>query len=128
MHIFLIGTLIDSRGNLGVTPSSRVTVDIFNSRAKIIRNLIDSLKDPKEACTETNILAILALVKTAPSQNLKPPLKTPKQGPLQSLQSLNSFSLSNIDPIHVDGLTKLIESKGGLEKIETPGLAPINTL
>lgn len=126
--MFLTGTLIDIRGNLGFTPSSRVAVDIFQSRAKIIRNLMISMKSPKDACAETNILAIVALTKTAPSQNVELPLRTPKQGPLKSLQSLDSFSLSDIDPIHVDGLAKLIELKGGLEKIETPGLASVITL
>lgn len=128
VHMFLTGTLVDIRGNLGTTPSNRVAFDIFRSRAEIIRRLMAAIKNPVEACTDTNILAIVALTKTVPSQKVELPSKTPKQGPLKSLQLIDSFSLSDIDPVHVDGLATLVELKGGLEKIETPGLAPVITL
>jgi hypothetical protein len=56
------------------------------------------------------------------------PLKTPKQGPLRSLQFMSSFGLTESDPVHFDGLSKLIELKGGLEKIEMSGLAALISL
>jgi hypothetical protein len=126
--MFLMGTLIDTRGNLGATPSNRVALDIFRSRAEIVRKLRVAIEDPVDAGKDMNILAIVALAKTVPYQKVELPPKTPKQGPLKSLQLLDSFSLSNLDPVHVDGLRKLIELKGGLEQIETPGLAPVISL
>jgi hypothetical protein len=126
--MFLTGALINSPGTLGGTPSNRVADDMFRSRAEIVRNLNKALKDPVEACKDLNILAIIALAKNATFQKAEVPPKTPKEGPLKSMQLLNSLSLTAIDPIHYNGLTKLIEMKGGLEEIETPGLASVISL
>lgn len=46
VHMFLTGTLTDIRRNPGTTPSNRVAVDIFRSRAEIVRRLMVAMKDP----------------------------------------------------------------------------------
>ncbi|KAK9258288.1 hypothetical protein V1519DRAFT_463808 [Lipomyces tetrasporus] len=127
LHIFITGALTNSpQGTLGDTPSDRIALDMFRSRAEMVRSLSIAIKDPVEACKDINIFAIVALAKAGKFQKVEEmPLKTPKQGPLKSLQLLNWLALSEIDPIHFDGLSKLIELKGGLEKIEIPGLAAL---
>ncbi|KAK9351267.1 hypothetical protein V1523DRAFT_417313 [Lipomyces doorenjongii] len=128
LHMFITGALINSQGTLGATPSNRISFDMFRSRAEIVRHMSIAMKDPVEACKDINIFAIVALAKTGTFHRVEMPLKTPKQGPLRSLQLLNLLALSEIDPIHFDGLSKLIELKGGLEKIEIPGLAALISL
>lgn len=130
LHIFITGALLNSPyGSLGGTPSSGLVLDMFRSRAELVRSLSLAMQDPVEACKDINILAIVALAKTwKPQRATEAPTKVPNQGPLKSLQLLDTLALSKIDPIHFDGLLKIIELKGGLEKIEIPGLATIISL
>lgn len=128
--MFITGALANlPHGSLGDTPSSRIALDMFRSRAELVRSLSLAIKDPVEACKDINIFTVVALAKGGESQRVKEvPLKMPTQGPLKSLQLLNLMSLSETDPVHLDGLSKLIELKGGLEKIEIPGLAVLISL
>jgi hypothetical protein len=125
LHMFIIGALVNSQGDLGVIPGSRIALDVFRSLTEIVRHMSIAIKDPAEACKDINILAIAALAKNGQVKDVPLPLKTPKQGPLRSLQFLNSFGLTDIDAVHFDGLTKVIELKGGLETIEMPGLTTL---
>jgi hypothetical protein len=86
------------------------------------------MRDPVEACKDINIFAISALSKGGQFKKMDVSLKTPKQGPLRSLQSINSFGLTESNPLHFDGLSKLMELKGGLGKIKMPGLAALISL
>jgi len=122
LHMFIMGAVLNPQGSLGVIPSSIAPV-LFRSRAV---SLI--MGDPVEACKDINIFAIVALAKNGKSERVEVPPKTPKQGPLRSLQFLNSFGLTESVPVHLDGLSKLIELKGGLDKIAIPGLAAVISL
>jgi hypothetical protein len=123
--MFIIGAMVNSQGELGVIPGSRIALDVFRSLNEIVRSMSVVMKDPVEACKDINILAIAALAKNGQVKDMPLPLKTPKQGPLRSLQFLSSFELTDIDAVHFDGLTKVIELKGGLETIEMPGLTAL---
>ncbi|CRG91231.1 hypothetical protein PISL3812_08279 [Talaromyces islandicus] len=129
LHMFITGALINSQGIRGAIPSSRIARDMFQSRAKIVRGLNIAIQDPKEACKDINIFAVTALTKKEASQRMQElPSRTPNQGPLKRLQLLHLLALSEIDPIHYEGLSQLIELKGGLDKIEIPGLAALISL
>lgn len=128
LHMFMTGALVNSHGTLRAAPSSRIALYMFRTRASIIRHMSIAMKDPIEACKDINIFAVVALAKTGTFHGVGEPLKTPKQGPLRSLQLLDLLALSEIDPIHFDGLSKLIGLKGGLENIEMPGLAALISL
>jgi hypothetical protein len=128
LHMFIMGALINSQGKLGVIPGNRIALDVFRSRAEIVRRMSIAMRDPAEACKDINIFAIVALAKSGQFKKVDVPLKTPKQGPLRSLQFMSSFGLTESDPVHFDGLSKLIELKGGLEKIEMSGLAALISL
>ncbi|RFU31482.1 hypothetical protein B7463_g4882, partial [Scytalidium lignicola] len=125
LHMFIIGALINSQGTPGAIPTDRIVHDVFRSRAEIVRRMSTVMGDPVEACKDINIFAITALVKIGQFKKVDVPLKTPNQGPLRSLQFMSSFGLMASDPVHFDGLSRLIELKGGLEKIEMPGLAAL---
>jgi hypothetical protein len=127
--MFITGALISSQRIRGATASNRIALDMLQSRAKIVRDLNIAIQDPVEACKDINIFAVAALAKNETAQRVEEiPLETPKQGPLKSLQLLNVLALSKVDPIHYEGLSNLIELKGGLEKIEIPGLAALISL
>lgn len=127
--MFITGALINSQGIRGTTPSSRIARDMFQSRAEIVQNLNIAIQDPVEACKDINIFAVVALAKNeAFRKEQQGPLKQPNQGPLKRLQLLHLLALSEIDPIHYEGLSRLIELKGGLDNIEIPGLAALISL
>jgi hypothetical protein len=51
--------------------------------------------------------------------------RSPSQGPLKSLQSLDVYSSTSFVPLHAEGLAMLIEMRGGLEMVEMKGLAAV---
>jgi hypothetical protein len=131
MHMFITGAWNNSlSGSLGDTPSSRVVIDMFRSRAELIRRLNLAIQDPVEACKDINIFSTVALAKNEKPQRMAKEvlLKTPNQGPLKSLQLLDVLALSDIEPMHFEGMSRLIELKGGLGNIEIPGLAALISL
>jgi hypothetical protein len=58
---------------------------------------------------------------------LHPRTAAPCQGPLRSLQGLDTYSLMRTVPEHFDGLASLVRLRGGLEKIEMKGLGALLT-
>jgi len=51
----------------------------------------------------------------------------PCQGPLRSLQGLDTLSVMRTVPEHFDGLASLVRMRGGSEKIEKLGLGALLT-
>ncbi|RDW71665.1 hypothetical protein BP5796_07699 [Coleophoma crateriformis] len=129
LQLFIMGALIFSQGAFGRFASKPVTQRLFQCRAEVVRLVNAAIRDPVEACNDINIFAVSALAfKGSPSKKVDVPVKLPKQGPLRCLQFLNAYAVTDSVPIHVVGLSKLIEIKGGLEKIEIPGLASLISL
>jgi hypothetical protein len=123
--MFIIGALLYSQGALGSIPINPITLYLFRYRAEIVRYLNIAMSDPVEACKDVNIFIVSALAGKGPIKKVDMPPRVPRQGPLRGLQSLDSYALMDTVPVHVDGLSKLIEIKGGLEKIEMPGVAAL---
>jgi hypothetical protein len=128
LHMFIIGALLHSQGAFGSLSRSPTALHLFRSRAEIVRHMSIAMCDADEACKDINIFVVSALANKGPSKRVAMPLKTPKQGPLKKLQSLDSCALADTVPVHVDGLSKLIKLKGGLGKVEMPGLAALISL
>ncbi|RDW66559.1 hypothetical protein BP6252_10194 [Coleophoma cylindrospora] len=129
LQLFIMGSLIFSQGALGPFASKSVTQRLFQCRAEVVRLVNAAISNPAEACNDINIFAVSALAfKGSPCKKVDVPLKIPKQGPLRSLQFLSAYAMTDSVSIHVDGLSKLIEIKGGLDKIEIPGLASLISL
>lgn len=125
LHMFIMGALIHSHGALGFRAGEYITSKVFRFRAgaEIVRHMSIAMRDPEEACKDVNILPISTLAHNDLFEGLDAPSKIPKQGPLRNLQLMNSCGSTESVPIHVDGLWNLIQLKGGLGKIETPGIA-----
>lgn len=126
LHIFIIGALLYSQGALASAPGNSTTLDLFRCRAQLVRDISVAIEDPAEACKDINIFAVSALANKGRRRKLALPVgRTPNQGPLRTLQRIDSYGLTVTDPIHAEGLEKMLELKGGFEKIEMPGLAAL---
>jgi hypothetical protein len=129
LHVFVVGALMNSQRALGfidIPPS--IHDHLSRSRARIVRKLSVSMKDPVEACKDINIYSVAALAKDGQFMKANMPPKLPKQGPLRDLQCLSSFAKVDFVTVHFEGLAMLVELKGGLEKIEMPGIAALISL
>jgi hypothetical protein len=91
-----------------------------------------SLQDPENATTDTIALSVLILAELATSEEHALEIilcrDSPFDPPLQSLQWLDVYSSLPPNPIHVEGLIRIIKLKGGLESIKLPCLAAIMSL
>lgn len=93
-------------------------------------NLINkAIQDPSRAASDAVILSVLCMAHNptyCSPQNVSP--STPFAAPLQRLQWLEVFGNSAPNIVHVRGLMQMIMLRGGVEKIELPGLASILSL
>jgi hypothetical protein len=91
-----------------------------------------SLQDPENATADTIALSVLMLTEMATSEEhaLETILSrdSPFDTPFQSLQWVDVYLSLPPNPIHLEGLIKIIELRGGLENIKLPCLAAIMSL
>ncbi len=128
LHLFIIGALLYSQGTHEIIPGSPIALSLFRFRSQIVQQMSVAIRDPVEACKDVNLFAILALANKGKSKEVSLGLRSPRQGPLGNLQSLNTHALTEPLQVHFDGLAKVIKLKGGLEKVKMPGLASLISL
>jgi hypothetical protein len=88
-----------------------------------IKLLNKAIQDPTHAVTDTVIMSVLIMAySTGRVMEKKWNKSLPFQAPLQSLQWIHVLGAQEAHLAHVDGLSKLITLKGGLEKIKVPGV------
>ena len=95
--------------------------------AKAVELLNKELCRPDTAVTEAILWAVVALGYTDSVGELRSG-KRPRQSFLRELQSLHIYGRLAINPTHVEGLGKLLQIIGGIEKIKTPGMAQVMSL
>lgn len=128
LHVFIVGALIHLHGGPAGSSDDLVALDVFKSRAQIVRYMSTAMRDPVEACKDANILLISALASKDILKKADVPWRTPSQGPLRSLQFLQMCGMTDYVPVHMNGLCTLVKLKGGLENFETPGIAAMISL
>jgi len=91
-----------------------------------IRLLNEVTSDPSRAVTDAVILSVLCMAANShQGVALTPPAQSPFYPPLRSLQWLDVYGALSANPVHVQGLARLIELRGGLGNVTLPGLAAI---
>lgn len=88
-----------------------------------IRGVQQKFEDTSMSCEDENILAVYALSYHG-ELRLHPPVASPSQGPLTTLQLLHIYGgrLRTVN-LHLQGLAKMLTLRGGLSQIKLPGLA-----
>jgi hypothetical protein len=98
--------------------------------ANVISRMNGILQDPLQAASDAVILTVLCLATNlynGPSTD-EETSSSPFYAPLRSLQWLDIYGRLSPHPVHQAGLLQLIALRGGLEKIELPGLAAVISL
>jgi len=135
MHTFLFGALSHKRLNLikGAGKHDNVTATILEKDMErcehaAIARINNALSKPDAVVTDAIIVSVLTLAANSWDLRLKDFQERPGPSPifdplLKSLQWLDLYGLLSIHPQHAAGLVQLVERRGGLYNIHTPGLA-----
>ena len=102
--------------------------DALMCHTEAIHRLNQSLQDAAQAATDDNILALLCLAFIGLDVSFEMPAKRPDQAPLETLQCLRTYGALLPHPVHLQGLSKLVEMRGGLDKISISGVAEVLSL
>jgi hypothetical protein len=134
LHSLLFGALSHKRLNLLRGAGKHDGLDVSGLELDMRRCEIESValinkalrKD--NAITDAMIVSVLAMASNAWDLTLERFLEEPGPAPvfdplLKSLQWLDIYGLLSVHPVHAAGLIQLIKLRGGLHKIQTPGLA-----
>lgn len=97
------------------------------AEAESITRINAALKDASKAVSDTTILSVLRLASNTSPPEPRPEV-SPFQAPLKSLQWLDIYGSLSANPLHRNGLAKMIEIRGGLNKLRLPGLAAVISL
>ncbi|ETN37010.1 uncharacterized protein HMPREF1541_07998 [Cyphellophora europaea CBS 101466] len=85
------------------------------------------MANPKTACSDDNILAVLSLANHRLLDDVNPlqgPPSTVAQGPFKSMRLLNLYGGPiDFDEAHDAGVAKMTEVRGGLHALRLPGIA-----
>lgn len=128
LYAYMFGQLIRNKHNHRLPLKSQH--QLLCAHAETVTYVNQALSDHKIACSDSTILAVFALAYHSITIEEKPPkgstaiFRAPEQGPLKSLRLLNLYG-GPIETVsmHREGLLKLIQLRGGIEKITLPGLA-----
>jgi hypothetical protein len=111
-------------GNVRIEPqTNQEKRELIVSEAETIKHLNRVMRDPSHAITDETILAVLCMGFNRVDGSAWPRADPPLKPPLRNLQWLNVYGTLSGNEIHVRGMIKLIEMKGGLESLKMPGLA-----
>jgi hypothetical protein len=120
----VINSLIPANPNPTLTPVGEILSHLRTCYIDAISSINEGLQSPITATHDASILAVLMCVENPLTYEMKArAFVSPFRPPLQGLQWLNIHSAREPNLSHQDGLCKLIGLRGGLSKIETPGLA-----
>lgn len=93
-----------------------------------VRKINRALDNKQAAVTDNMILNVLIMAAADGGTVSMDALESPFQAPLRSLQWLDIYSSVSASPVHLQGLAQLIHLKGGLERVQLPGLGAILSL
>lgn len=95
--------------------------------SQVVRTINSSMLDEKAACSDDTILAVcnLACHNFISSSVVLDTRARPEQGPLESLRLLDLYGgpIESVE-VHLDGMLKMVELRGGLKALGLPGLGP----
>lgn len=96
--------------------------------ATVIDQINAILPDTYQAVCDAVILSVLCMATNRYDGTEYQDKKSNFHAPLRSLQWLDVYGRLSPNPVHQAGLIQLVYLRGGLEKIEIPGLAAVISL
>ena len=112
--------IVTQRGHFSTEDARQMAICEVDAIAKIN----SAIKIPSEAVSDVLILCVLCMATNKLENSLWEDVKeSPFRSPLRSLQWLDVYGRLSPHPVHQAGLRQLVSLRGGLEKIELPGVA-----
>ncbi|KAH8800461.1 hypothetical protein F5884DRAFT_810512 [Xylogone sp. PMI_703] len=93
---------------------------------KTIQAINQGLKSPHSSTNNTVLMGVASLASNTTTlfRSFRP-RATPFIAPLASMQGLDIYSHIEFHQIHLKGLFKIIEMRGGIQQVDLPGLAAV---
>lgn len=92
-------------------------------QTEAVHAINDKLTQPSTAIDDESIRIVFSLMWHGAISDGPPP-RSPRQAPMADLQALRLFmGVIAPDPIHAQGLDNMLALRGGLDKVQMPGLA-----
>lgn len=99
--------------------------DVIYSEGEAIRHINNQISNPKTACTDETIHAVLYLANIGMDPSARRGnFRAPRQGPLRELQCLNVYGTYEMRAAHRQGLVTLLKMRGGLDTFGPNRLLP----
>lgn len=94
-----------------------------------IKLINEAIQDPARAVSDAVLLSVLCMAhNTSHNNSQQRANRSPFTAPLQHLQWLDVYGSFPPNLVHIKGLIQMVMLRGGVEKIELPGLASILSL
>ncbi|KAH8705929.1 hypothetical protein BGW36DRAFT_19646 [Talaromyces proteolyticus] len=117
--------LMKGQGHFGVEDMNHMRI----CENETISRINVALQDEVQAVSDAVILSVLCLATNKYDGAVWEPdaqdAQSPFAAPLRSLQWLDVYGRLSPNPVHQAGLARLIQLRGGLEKLKLPGLAAV---
>jgi hypothetical protein len=94
---------------------------------RAIESLNQVLLRPNPVITDAIIFAVFAVGYSGSVGQVRTG-RYPRQSFLRELQSLHIYGRLIVNPAHVGGLAKLVQLRGGFDKIQIPGMVQVMSL
>jgi hypothetical protein len=134
LSAFLYGTLshefVLERMQSG-TPSRerrQKMLQIMVAENESIRRINQALQDPGSQKTDELLMAVFFMGYSRYDEAVFSPGRDPHKSPLNDIQWANIYSYLDYDEVHVMGLIRLLEIRGGIDAIKLHGLAEMMSL
>jgi hypothetical protein len=103
--------------------------DFLKSYSQIIESLNQRIRNVETQCSDSSILCVVGVTTYGPLM-AKPLKRTrwPSQGPLTSINCLDTLGWLPSVQLHIKGLAQLFGMRGGIQNVKTPGMAPLISL
>ncbi|OQV03891.1 hypothetical protein CLAIMM_08871 [Cladophialophora immunda] len=124
LHAMIFAVMVHDRIQQGI---SNPTATELVVGTEAIRHLNQEISNPNpdRALSDSNIWAVLVLAYSGREDRIRSGQSYPRQSFLRELQSIHIYLKMEIVIEHVLGLIKMMELLGDLQKIKTPGIAPV---
>jgi hypothetical protein len=109
----------------GRRPSRRNKILRYEYKTRAITELNKEIQALKGLASEELLMCIITLAAHGDGENLEPPSleMLASASPLSIAQDFLYYTRMNFETAHLSAVEKLVDARGGLQTIKTPGLA-----
>ncbi|QKX64104.1 uncharacterized protein TRUGW13939_11277 [Talaromyces rugulosus] len=103
-------------------------LQIMVAESESISRINHALQDPDAQKTDELLMAVFLMGYSRYDDAVFSPQRNPHKSPLNDIQWANIYSYLDYDEVHVGGLIRLLEIRGGIDAVELHGLPEMMSL